>query len=57
MDIIRNIERKFGQLLGRDVPRPTSRDQGPTAVTGRFCDYGHAVFEGNNLCNYGHRPL
>lgn len=30
------------------------------AVTGsgepgtRVCAYGHAVFSGNNLCNYGH---
>ena len=56
MDIIRIIERKFGRLLGRDVPgRATGgKDSPPTAV--RVCQFGHTVFDGNNLCNYGHRP-
>jgi hypothetical protein len=56
MDIIRIIERKFGRLLGRGAPgRATGgKDSPPTAV--RVCQFGHTVFDGNNLCNYGHRP-
>lgn len=56
MDIIRIIERKFGRLLGRWAPgRATGgKDSPPTAV--RVCQFGHTVFDGNNLCNYGHGP-
>jgi hypothetical protein len=56
MDIIRIIERKFGRLLGREVPGRTTgeKDSPPTAV--RVCQFGHTVFDGNNLCNYGHGP-
>src|SRR3954469_12390565 len=24
------------------------------AAPARFCEFGHTVFSGNNLCNYGH---
>lgn len=56
MNIIRIVERRFGRLLGREVPRPGGVDRNPPAVAVRLCQYGHAVFEGNNLCTYGHRP-
>jgi hypothetical protein len=54
MNIIRVIERKFARLLGRDVAGRTKAD--PPATAPRLCQYGHTVFEGNNRCNYGHRP-
>ena len=55
MDIIRIIERKLGRLLGREAPgrAPGEKDAPPA---GRLCQFGHTVFDGNNLCNYGHRP-
>ena len=56
MDIIRIFERRFGRLLGRDVPGRTTGDKGPPPPTIRLCRFGHTVFDGNNLCNYGHRP-
>lgn len=56
MDIIKIIERKFGRLLGREAPgRATGEKDSPPAA-GRVCQFGHTVFDGNNLCNYGHRP-
>jgi hypothetical protein len=55
MDIVRIIERRLGRLLGRDAGRAAdAKDPTPTAT--RLCEYGHTVFDGNNLCNYGHRP-
>jgi hypothetical protein len=56
MDIIRIIERKFGRLLGREAPGRTigAKDSPPAAV--RVCQFGHTVFDGNNLCNYCHGP-
>jgi hypothetical protein len=54
MNIVRVIERRFARLLGRDVAGRTKVDR-PAATT-RLCQYGHTVFDGNNLCNYGHRP-
>ena len=56
MDIVRIIERRFGRLLGRDVSGRADVAKDSPAVTGRLCQYGHAIFEGNHLCNYGHRP-
>lgn len=53
MDIIRRIERKLGRMLGRDASAPVGADKDSTT---RLCQYGHVVFEGNNRCNYGHRP-
>lgn len=51
MGILRFIERmyedlalgKLGKLFG---DRPAS--------AARRCEFGHVVFSGNNLCNYGH---
>lgn len=56
MDILRYIDRKFQQLLGRDLAGRTDRSYKPPEATVRFCPFGHAVFEGNKLCNYGHPP-
>jgi hypothetical protein len=56
MDIVRVIERKLGRLLGRGASGGSDLDKSPPAATPRFCQFGHAVFAGNNLCNYGHRP-
>jgi hypothetical protein len=56
MNIIRQIERRFGRLLGRNVPLADDRDRDLPADTVRVCQFGHAVFEGNNLCTYGHGP-
>jgi hypothetical protein len=47
-----SIARFIQRLLGRDVVEGTA--EGPSQ-TARVCAYGHAVFSGNNLCNYGHR--
>jgi len=51
MRIFRFIQQKyedltlriFGKLFG-DRPAPSAR----------LCEFGHVVFSGNNLCNYGH---
>jgi hypothetical protein len=56
MNIVRIIERRLGRLLGRDVQGRTAGAKDSPAATVRLCEYGHTVFEGNNLCNYGHRP-
>jgi hypothetical protein len=55
MDIIRQIERRFGRLLGRHVAERPDLEKDQPAVA-RVCQFGHAVFEGNNLCTYGHGP-
>ena len=55
MDIIRQIERRFGRLLGRGVPGQANLDKDAPAAT-VVCKYGHAVFDGNNRCTYGHGP-
>lgn len=54
MNIVRIIERRFARLLGRDLAGRTKAT--PPAATIRLCQYGHTVFDGNNLCNYGHGP-
>ena len=56
MNIIRQIERRFGRLLSRDVSTRDGVDKDPSPGAVRLCQYGHTVFDGNNLCNYGHRP-
>ena len=56
MNIIRQIERRFGRLLGRDAPGRAGGDKDSSSPPARLCRYGHTVFDGNNLCNYGHRP-
>jgi hypothetical protein len=55
MDIVRLIERRLGRLLGRDVSGRVDTAKDPAAAAVRYCEFGHAVFEGNHLCNYGHR--
>ena len=56
MNIIRIVERRLGRLLGRSASAPSELEAKPTAAAVRRCEFGHAVFEGNHLCNYGHRP-
>jgi hypothetical protein len=56
MDIVRLIERRLGRLLKRDVAGRTADAKDPPPATVRLCEYGHTVFDGNNRCNYGHRP-
>jgi hypothetical protein len=56
MDIVRLIERKFGRLLGRDISGRTTIDKDQPPATTQLCQFGHTVFDGNNLCNYGHPP-
>jgi hypothetical protein len=56
MNIVRTIERRLGRLLGRESAGRTEADKNSPATAVRLCQYGHKVFEGNNLCNYGHRP-
>ena len=52
MEISRLIQRSMDWVLGRnDLGRVVAVRQEDPA---RFCDYGHAVFSGNNLCGYGH---
>jgi hypothetical protein len=56
MDIVRIIERRLGRLLRRDVAGRATDAKDPPSPTIRVCQFGHTVFDGNNLCNYGHRP-
>ena len=56
MDIIRIIERRLVRLLGRDVAGRTAAVVDPSPAAIRLCKFGHTVFDGNNLCTYGHRP-
>ena len=54
--IIRTFERRLIRLLGRDVAGRTAVVKDPSPAVVRLCQFGHTVFDGNNLCNYGHRP-
>jgi hypothetical protein len=56
MNIVRVIERRLGRLLGREASRQSEADKNSPAVAARLCQYGHTIFDGNNLCNYGHKP-
>ncbi len=47
MGILAVIQQKLQSIFGR-----SQKDGQPDAA--RVCKYGHAVFAGNNLCNYGH---
>ena len=52
MGMLRSIQRKFQRLMAHGVLGRLARNQpgGPA----RFCEYGHSVFAGNNLCRFGH---
>jgi len=52
MGILQLIRQKLERVLGRSV-LVDSRGERP-ADSARLCLYGHTVFSGNNLCNYGH---
>jgi hypothetical protein len=42
----------FETGLAHDVFEQFRRNRLPAPA--RFCEFGHAVFSGNNLCSYGH---
>ena len=52
MGIFRFIQRKYEDLTLRIFGKFFGARPAPSA---RLCEFGHAVFSGNNLCNYGHR--
>jgi hypothetical protein len=49
MAIATFIRRNFDRLMGRELVERLESE--PAA---RICEYGHAVYSGNNLCSYGH---
>jgi hypothetical protein len=52
MGILSFIQRKWDWVLTHDVFEKLRRNRTPTPP--RSCQFGHAVFSGNNLCSYGH---
>jgi hypothetical protein len=52
MGIFTFIEQKLGWVLALDTFEKFRRN--PQPVPARLCQFGHAVFSGNNVCNYGH---
>jgi hypothetical protein len=52
MGILAFIERKFEWLRALDIFGMFRRNRPPASA--RYCEFGHTVFSGNNLCNYGH---
>ena len=52
MRILRSIQQMFERGLAHDVFEQFRRNR--PAAPARFCEFGHTVFSGNNLCNYGH---
>ena len=53
MEIVRFIQRKVDRVLGYDIFQRFRKNRLPAAA--QFCQFGHAVFSGNNLCSYGHQ--
>ena len=54
MTVAKRIEWMIERILGDDVLRRLKGNRAPESA--RVCEYGHAVFSGNNLCSYGHHP-
>ena len=52
MQISKSIGLLIERILGQDLFGRLSGNRTP--APGRVCEYGHAVFSGNNRCNYGH---
>jgi hypothetical protein len=52
MQITKSIERMVERILGHDVRERFRSNRTPAPA--RLCEFGHAVFSGNNLCSYGH---
>ena len=52
MAIVGFLQRSFERVLPRAVLDRVRKSETPDAP--RYCLYGHVVFSGNNLCNYGH---
>ena len=55
MQILRSIQRMFERGLAHDVFELFRGNRLP--ASDRFCEFGHTVFSGNNLCNYGHHAV
>jgi hypothetical protein len=52
MGILAFIQQKFEWVRELDTFGMFRRNR--PAAPARFCEFGHTVFSGNNLCNYGH---
>ena len=52
MTITKSIERLVERILGHDIIGRFTGNRKPAQR--RVCEFGHAVFSGNNLCSYGH---
>ena len=52
MGILSFIQQKLDWVLARDFFEKFRRNR--PATPARLCQFGHAVFSGNNLCSYGH---
>ncbi|HJR17769.1 MAG TPA: hypothetical protein VJ808_13030 [Gemmatimonadales bacterium] len=52
MGILAFIQRKFEWVRELDTFGMFRRNR--PAAPARLCEFGHTVFSGNNLCNYGH---
>lgn len=52
MGILVFFQRKFDWVRALDTFGVFRRNR--PAAPARFCEFGHTVFSGNNLCNYGH---
>jgi hypothetical protein len=46
------IQRKFETVLAHGVFEKFRSNRPPAPA--RLCQFGHAVYSGNNLCSYGH---
>ena len=52
MNIVGLIQQSLGKVLPRELTERFRRSETPAQA--RLCPYGHEVFSGNNVCNYGH---
>ena len=52
MQITKSIGLLIERILGQDLLARFRGNRTPTLA--RVCEYGHAVFSGNNRCSYGH---
>jgi len=55
MDIVGMIERNLGRVLPRELLARWRVGASPEAPL--LCPYGHEVFSGNKVCNYGHHAV
>ena len=55
MSIVTFIQRKFEWALALATFGKFRKNAVPASA--RLCQFGHAVFAGNNLCTYGHHAV